>query len=108
MNFHCILLSAAINPKFDLTVNSGFSKSDQRLPQIDNNLIGYQGAAEFNSGFRQCGLDYNCIGKKKENLLQAATAYRDCARPSGPGRRRQISRTPSPADTAQAGTVNSM
>ncbi|HEY9229457.1 MAG TPA: TonB-dependent receptor plug domain-containing protein, partial [Gemmatimonadaceae bacterium] len=61
-------LSAAINSKFDLSVNSGFSKSDQRLPQIDNNLIGYQGAAEFNAGFRQCGLEYNCIGKKKENL----------------------------------------
>jgi hypothetical protein len=36
-------LNAALSPKFDLTVNTGFSKTDQRAPNVDNNVTGIGG-----------------------------------------------------------------
>jgi outer membrane receptor protein involved in Fe transport len=61
-------LSAAVNPRFDLNVNAGFSKTDQRLPQVDNNVNGIGGAMYLTYGTDHAGLDYNPVGALGENL----------------------------------------
>jgi hypothetical protein len=50
-------LSAALSPNFDLSFNTGFVKTDNRLPQSDNNIFSLYGDAQENYGFRQRGLD---------------------------------------------------
>jgi len=44
-------LSATLNPKIDVSVNAGWSKTDQRLPQVDNNTFSYFYNAYQNPGF---------------------------------------------------------
>ncbi|MDB4874579.1 MAG: TonB-dependent outer membrane protein SusC/RagA [Gemmatimonadetes bacterium] len=61
-------LTAAINPKLDISVNAGFSKVDQRLPQEDNNINGLGGAMYLTYGTNHAGLDYNPVGALGENL----------------------------------------
>jgi TonB-linked SusC/RagA family outer membrane protein len=45
-------ISAALNPKVDVTVNAGYTRSDQRLPPADNNTISYLFQAMGNPGFK--------------------------------------------------------
>jgi TonB-linked SusC/RagA family outer membrane protein len=45
-------LNAALSPKFDITINSGYTKSDQRLPQVDNNTFSYLYQGFNNPGFK--------------------------------------------------------
>src|SRR5262249_22606222 len=61
-------LNAALNPQFDLAVNAGFSKTDQRAPNIDNNLSGIGGTYYLTSGTASCNLDYACVGSLGEPL----------------------------------------
>ena len=44
-------LSAALSPKFDLNANAGFSNTNQRLPQTDNNTFSFIYSALNNPGF---------------------------------------------------------
>ena len=44
-------LSASFSPKFDLNANAGFSNTNQRLPQTDNNTFSYIYSALNNPGF---------------------------------------------------------
>jgi TonB-linked SusC/RagA family outer membrane protein len=61
-------LNAAVNPKFDLAVNTGFSKSDQRAPNVDNNITGIGGLIYLTSGTASCNFDYTCVGPEGESL----------------------------------------
>ncbi len=45
-------VNAAIHPKFDLNINSAYTKTSQRLPQVDNNTFSYLYQAFNNPGFR--------------------------------------------------------
>ncbi len=44
-------LNAALTPKFDLNANAGFSNTNQRLPQVDNNIFSVIYSALNNPGF---------------------------------------------------------
>lgn len=69
-------LSATLSPKLDLTVSSAFIKSDQRLPQVDNNVNSFYYNAYTNPGFTQAyscrspctGLGYSGIGNLGQPL----------------------------------------
>jgi TonB-linked SusC/RagA family outer membrane protein len=61
-------LSAALSPTFDLNVTGGFSKTNQRLPQVDNNVNGIGGAMYLTYGTNHAGLDYNPVGALGEDL----------------------------------------
>ena len=61
-------VSANVSPKFDLNVTTGFSKSDQRLPQVDNNVNGIGGMMYLTYGTDHGGLDYNPVGSLGEGL----------------------------------------
>ena len=45
-------LNAVINPKLDVSVNTGFVRTNQRLPSVDNNTISYLFQAYGNPGFK--------------------------------------------------------
>ncbi len=55
-----------INPKLDLSVNSGYTKTSQRLPQVDNNTFSYLYQAYNNPGFKPTlacrTTPANCLG----------------------------------------------
>jgi TonB-linked SusC/RagA family outer membrane protein len=46
-------LNATVSPKMELSVNGSFIKSDQRLPQVDNNVNSFYYNAYTNPGFTQ-------------------------------------------------------
>lgn len=48
-------LSGAMSPKFDLTATAGFNKTNQRLPQVDNNTFSVLYSAWNNPGFNHNG-----------------------------------------------------
>ncbi len=53
---HCRAnLSAAFSPKFDFSANAGFSNTNQRLPQVDNNTFSFIYSALNNPGFNHNG-----------------------------------------------------
>jgi TonB-linked SusC/RagA family outer membrane protein len=59
-------LSASFSPKFDLNANAGFSNTNQRLPQTDNNTFSFIYSALNNPGFNHDGLNYKELGTLKE------------------------------------------
>jgi TonB-linked SusC/RagA family outer membrane protein len=61
-------MSASLSPVFDVSINSGFSKSDQRLPEADNNVNGIGGAMYLTAGTDHAGLDYNPVGALGQQL----------------------------------------
>lgn len=67
-------LTAALNQKFDLNMNAGYSNTNQRLPQVDNNIYSVFYSAFNGPGFNYkvaapaaSGLAYNPIGTLGEN-----------------------------------------
>ncbi|HTE47809.1 MAG TPA: TonB-dependent receptor, partial [Gemmatimonadaceae bacterium] len=44
-------LNAAVSPKLDMSINAGFGKTDQRLPNVDNNTFSYLYNSYQNPGF---------------------------------------------------------
>ncbi|MEP6494577.1 MAG: SusC/RagA family TonB-linked outer membrane protein [bacterium] len=44
-------INAAISPKLDMSINAGFGKTDQRLPNVDNNTFSYLYNSYQNPGF---------------------------------------------------------
>jgi TonB-linked SusC/RagA family outer membrane protein len=67
-------ISAAVSPKFDLNINTGFSKSDQRAPNVDDNVTGIGGTVFLTSGTASCNFDYACVGSLGEPLHGYARA----------------------------------
>lgn len=59
-------LSAAFSPKFDFSANAGFSNTNQRLPQVDNNTFSFIYSGLNNPGFNHNGLGYNELGNLNE------------------------------------------
>ncbi|MFI5227765.1 MAG: TonB-dependent receptor domain-containing protein, partial [Gemmatimonadales bacterium] len=61
-------LSAAFSPKFDFNANAGFSNTNQRLPQVDNNTFSFIYSALNNPGFNYTSapLKYNELGTLNE------------------------------------------
>jgi TonB-linked SusC/RagA family outer membrane protein len=51
-------INAAITPTLDVSVQSGFVKSDQRLPQVDNNVNSFWYNALTGPGFKTAGPGY--------------------------------------------------
>jgi len=63
-------VNAALSPKVDVSINSSFIKSDQRLPQVDNNVNSFYYNAYTNPGFLQ---NYTCTAPCS-GLTYAATS----------------------------------
>lgn len=69
-------LNATLTPKLDIAVATSFLKSDQRLPQVDNNVNSFYYNAYTNPGFTQAytcttpcsGLGYSGIGNLGQPL----------------------------------------
>jgi TonB-linked SusC/RagA family outer membrane protein len=61
-------LQASPTGKIDVSMNVGFSKTDQRLPQVDNNSFSYFYNALRNPGFNHPGLGYTGVGSLGEQL----------------------------------------
>ncbi|MES2180219.1 MAG: SusC/RagA family TonB-linked outer membrane protein [Gemmatimonadota bacterium] len=55
-----------LSPKLDLSINAGYTKTSQRLPQVDNNTFSYMYQAFNNPGFKPtvgCQITpANCLG----------------------------------------------
>jgi TonB-dependent SusC/RagA subfamily outer membrane receptor len=69
-------LNATLSPKLDISVNSSFLKSNQRLPQVDNNVNSFYYNAYTNPGFNSAyrctapcsGLGYSGVGNLGQPL----------------------------------------
>jgi TonB-linked SusC/RagA family outer membrane protein len=61
-------LNAMVSPTFDLSVSSMFLRSEQRLPQVDNNVNSFYYNALTNPGFRYAGLGYTGVGNLGQPL----------------------------------------
>jgi TonB-linked SusC/RagA family outer membrane protein len=61
-------ISAAPNPQLDLSLQSGFIKQDQRLPQVDNNVNSFWYNGETGPGFKAAGPGYTGIGTLNQPL----------------------------------------
>jgi TonB-linked SusC/RagA family outer membrane protein len=59
-------LNASLSPTVDLTMTAGYSNTNQRLPQTDNNINSFIYSARNNPGFNHNGLGYNEIGSLGE------------------------------------------
>ena len=59
-------LSASFTPKFDMNVSAGYSNTNQRIPQVDNNIISFVYSALNNPGFNHDGLGYKEVGSLGE------------------------------------------
>jgi TonB-linked SusC/RagA family outer membrane protein len=55
-------VNATVNPKLDIAVSTGFTKLDQRLPQVDNNVNSFWYNGEVGPGFKGAGPGYTGIG----------------------------------------------
>jgi hypothetical protein len=60
-------MSAAFSPKFDFNANAGWSNTNQRVPETDNNIFSFMYNALNNPGFNHNGLGYNETGSLGEN-----------------------------------------
>ena len=59
-------LNANVSSTVDLTMTAGYSNTNQRLPQTDNNINSFIYSARNNPGFNHNGLGYNEIGSLGE------------------------------------------
>ncbi|MEO5813859.1 MAG: SusC/RagA family TonB-linked outer membrane protein [Gemmatimonadaceae bacterium] len=59
-------LNTVLTPKLDLSINSAYTKTSQRLPQVDNNTFSYLYQAFNNPGFKPSAAcranSVNCLG----------------------------------------------
>ena len=66
-------LGATISPTLDLSVQSGFIKLDQRLPQVDNNVNSFWFNAMTGPGFKGAGPGYTGVGSVGQPLMGYAS-----------------------------------
>ncbi len=62
-------LSAAMNPKFDLTATAGYAKINQRVPGANNGFFSVQYQSMTSPGFRGPGPGYTGKGQLGEDLF---------------------------------------
>jgi TonB-linked SusC/RagA family outer membrane protein len=61
-------LNAALSPKFDLTLNTGFVRTKQRMTFADNSFFSLQYQSMMSPGFTQKGLGVTQLGSRGEEL----------------------------------------
>jgi TonB-linked SusC/RagA family outer membrane protein len=61
-------VSAAITPKVDLTINTGFVRTKQRISETDNSFFSPQFQALMSPGFTEPGLGITQLGSRGEEL----------------------------------------
>jgi TonB-linked SusC/RagA family outer membrane protein len=61
-------MSMSLSPKFDLSFNTGFVKTNQRLPEVDNNFFSIYYQSMMSPGFQGAGLGVSGVGTRGENL----------------------------------------
>ena len=61
-------MNMALSPSFDLSFNGGFSKINQRLPEVDNNFFSLYYQSMMSPGFQGAGLGVTGTGTRGENL----------------------------------------
>jgi TonB-dependent SusC/RagA subfamily outer membrane receptor len=66
-------INATISPTLDLSVQSGFIKLDQRLPQVDNNVNSFWFNAMTGPGFKGAGPGYTGVGSLGQPLMGYAS-----------------------------------
>ncbi|HEX4681584.1 MAG TPA: TonB-dependent receptor plug domain-containing protein, partial [Gemmatimonadaceae bacterium] len=61
-------MNMAVSPTFDLSFNAGFSKTNQRLPEVDNNFFSIYYQSMMSPGFIGAGPGTTGVGTRGENL----------------------------------------
>ena len=61
-------MNMTLSPTFDLSVNAGFVKTNQRLPEVDNNFFSVYYQSMMSPGFRGAGLGVSGVGTRGEDL----------------------------------------
>jgi TonB-linked SusC/RagA family outer membrane protein len=61
-------MNMSLSPTFDLAFNAGFIKTNQRLPQVDNNFFSIYYQSMMSPGFRGPGLGVSGVGTRNEDL----------------------------------------
>jgi len=61
-------MTMSLNPKLDLSFNAGFTKTNQRLPEVDNNFFSIYYQSMMSPGFQGPGLGVTGVGTRGENL----------------------------------------
>jgi TonB-linked SusC/RagA family outer membrane protein len=61
-------LGVAVGPTLDLNVNSGFTKLNQRLPQVDNNVNSFWYNGTVGQGYQTAGPGYTGVGSLGQPL----------------------------------------
>ena len=61
-------MNMSLSPIFDLSFNGGFSKLNQRLPEVDNNFFSLYYQSMMSPGFQGAGLGVTGTGTRGENL----------------------------------------
>jgi TonB-linked SusC/RagA family outer membrane protein len=64
-------LNASVTPQLDLALNTNFIRSNQRLPQVDNNVNSFWYNGDMGPGWKGAGPGYSGIG----NLGQPLRGY---------------------------------
>ena len=62
-------VNVAVSPTLDLSLQSGFTKLDQRLPQVDNNVNSFWYNGETGPGYKTAGPGYTGIGSLGQPLM---------------------------------------
>ncbi|MEP6494579.1 MAG: SusC/RagA family TonB-linked outer membrane protein [bacterium] len=62
-------MNMALSPKVDLSFNGGFIKTNQRLPEVDNNFFSIYYQSMMSPGFQGAGLGVTGLGTRGENLF---------------------------------------
>jgi TonB-linked SusC/RagA family outer membrane protein len=61
-------VNVAVTPSLDLAVQSGWTKLDQRLPQVDNNVNSFWYNGMIGPGFKGAGPGYTGVGSLGQTL----------------------------------------
>jgi TonB-linked SusC/RagA family outer membrane protein len=64
-----INVNAAVSPTLDLSLQTGYIKSDSRLPQVDNNVNSFWYNGETGPGYKSAGPGYTGIGTLGQPLM---------------------------------------
>jgi TonB-linked SusC/RagA family outer membrane protein len=62
-------LNSAVSPTLDLSLQTGYIKSDSRLPQVDNNVNSFWYNGETGPGYKTAGPGYTGIGSLGQPLM---------------------------------------
>jgi len=62
-------LNSAVSPTLDLSLQTGYIKTDSRLPQVDNNVNSFWYNGETGPGYKSAGPGYTGIGSLGQPLM---------------------------------------